>query len=230
MGGGEQQCFDTTGPANHRQLPNIPPATTAPEPPATTTIPEQFTLPHSKAIDLIGEEFVVRSLKTEPSDAATLSTEPALASSSMSRPSVVMSVSTAAAQAESATPVVQTREVADQSNLVYCNLNDLDFAAGPEGGVYTMGGSGGLSNMQEMVITSSNAGLLQMVQSVPCLQVTCIDVNPHPGFILTFMSSTTMVWFSSCKRQDTARSALHPLDVLILFAAINPIDVVVDHL
>ena len=93
-------------------------------------------------------------------------------------------MSTAAAQAESATPVVQTREVADQSNLVYCNLNDLDFAAGPEGGVYTMGGSGGLSNMQEMVITSSNAGLLQMVQSVPCLQVTCIDVNPHPGFIL----------------------------------------------
>ena len=45
----------------------------------------------------------------------------------------------------------------------------------------------------------------------------------------TFMSSTTMVWFSSCKRQDTTRSALHPLDVLILFAAINPIDVVVDH-
>ena len=229
MEGGEQQCFDTTGPANHHQLPNIPaPATTAPEPPATTTtIPEQFTLPPSKALDLIGEEFVVRSLKTEPSDAATLSTEPALASSSMSRPSVVMSVSTAAAQAESASPVVQAREVADQSNLVYCNLNDLDFAAGPEGGVYTMGGSGGLSNMQEMVITSSNAGLLQMVQSVPCLQVTYIDVDPHPGFIL---SSTTMVWFSSCKRQDTTRSALHPLDVLILFAAINPIDVVVDHL
>ena len=172
--GGEQQSipsFDTAGPASHHQLPNITPtATTAPEVPATT-IPEQYTLPHTKAIDLIGEEFVVRSLKTEPSDAATLSTEPALASSSVSRPSVVMSVSTATAQAESATPVVQAREVTDQSNLVYCNLNDLDFAAGPEGGVYTMGGSGGLSNMQEMVITSSNAGLLQMVQSVPCLQV-----------------------------------------------------------
>ena len=178
MEGGEQQCFETTGPANHHQLPNIPPATTAPEPPTTTTIPEQFTLPHSKAIDLIGEEFVVRSLKTEPSDAATLSTEPALASSAVSRPSVVMSVSTATAQAESATPVVQAREVTDQSSLVYCNLNDLDFAAGPEGGVYTMGGSGGLSNMQEMVITSSNAGLLQMVQSVPCLQVSHIyNVN-----------------------------------------------------
>ena len=177
-GGGEQQSipsFDTTGPASHHQLPNITPtATTAtPEVPATT-IPEQYTLPHTKAIDLIGEEFVVRSLKTEPSDAATLSTEPALASSSVSRPSVVMSVSTASAQAESATPVVQAREVSDQSNLVYCNLNDLDFAAGPEGGVYTMGGSGGLSNMQEMVITSSNAGLLQMVQSVPCLQVQTI--------------------------------------------------------
>ena len=172
--GEQQQCssFDTAGPASHH-LPNITPATTAPEVPATT-IPEQYTLPHTKAIDLIGEEFVVRSLKTEPSDAATLSTEPALASSSVSRPSVVMSVSTASAQAESATPVVQAREVADQSNLVYCNLNDLDFAAGPEGGVYTMGGSGGLSNMQEMVITSSNAGLLQMVQSVPCLQVHSI--------------------------------------------------------
>ena len=174
----QQQCssFDTAGPASHHQLPNITPTVTtaAPEVPATS-IPEQYTLPHTKAIDLIGEEFVVRSLKTEPSDAtATLSTEPALASSSsVSRPSVVMSVSTASAQAESATQaVVQAREVTDQSNLVYCNLNDLEgFAAGPEGGVYTMGGSGGLSNMQEMVITSSNAGLLQMVQSVPCLQV-----------------------------------------------------------
>ena len=181
----QQQCssFDTAGPASHHQLPNITPATTtatAPEVPATS-VPEQYTLPHTKAIDLIGEEFVVRSLKTEPSDAAaTLSTEPALASSSsVSRPSVVMSVSTASAQAEhSATPVVQAREVTDQSNLVYCNLNDLEgFAAGPEGGVYTMGGSGGLSNMQEMVITSSNAGLLQMVQSVPCLQVHPIYSN-----------------------------------------------------
>ena len=183
----QQQCssFDTTGSAAPHHLPNIsPPTTAAPEAPATT-IPEQYTLPHSKAIDLIGEEFVVRSLKTEPSDAATLSTEPALASSAVSRPSVVMSVSTATAQAESATPVVQAREVTDQSNLVYCNLNDLDFAAGPEGGVYTMGGSGGLSNMQEMVITSSNAGLLQMVQSVPCLQVSHI-------YSINMMTMTTL--------------------------------------
>jgi hypothetical protein len=134
------------------------------------SLPEQYTLPHAKAIDLIGEEFVVRSLKTEPSESTSAST-PSLTATATPRPSVVMSVSSAAAAAqvaESATAVA--REVVDQSNLVYCNLNDLDFAAGPEGGVYTMGPGGGLTGLQEMVITSSSSGLLQMVQSVPCFQ------------------------------------------------------------
>merc|ERR1719319_288791 len=73
-----------------------------------------------------------------------------------------MSVSAATGPPEPA--AVVAREVADQSSLVYCNLNDLDFAGGAEGGAYGGG-------MQEMIITSSSSGLLQMVQSVPCFQV-----------------------------------------------------------
>ena len=134
--------------------PDALPLPPTPAQPPAAALPEQYTLPHSKAIDLIGEEFVVRSLKTEPSEAAP---EPAA-----TRPSVVMSVSSATGPPEPA--AVVAREVADQSSLVYCNLNDLDFAGGAEGGAYGGG-------MQEMIITSSSSGLLQMVQSVPCFQV-----------------------------------------------------------
>ena len=141
-------------------LPLPPVAPSRPSP----SLPEQYALPHTKAIDLIGEEFVVRSLKTEPSDAATTETMAAV-----TRPSVVMSVSSAAAQPEPGQAVA--RDCSDQPNLVYCNLQDLDFASGGEGGVYTTMGGNSIGGMQEMIITSSNSGLLQMVQSVPCFQV-----------------------------------------------------------
>ena len=142
-------------------LPLPPVAPPRPSP----ALPEQYALPHTKAIDLIGEEFVVRSLKTEPSEATT--TEPMTA---VTRPSVVMSVSSAAAQPEEPGQAV-ARDCSDQPNLVYCNLQDLDFASGGEGGVYTTMGGNSIGGMQEMIITSSNSGLLQMVQSVPCFQV-----------------------------------------------------------
>ena len=155
-----------SSPAPHCPFPPdalpLPPQPGAQEP-ATTSLPEQYTLPHTKAIDLIGEEFVVSSLKTEPSECVV--TEPVMVA--VSRPSVVMSVSAAT---HSDTAAV-TRDCTDQSNLVYCNLNDLDFTSGTEGGVYTTMGSNNMSNMQEMIITTSAPGLLQMVQSVPCFQV-----------------------------------------------------------
>ena len=127
-------------------------------------VPEQYALPHAKAIDLIGEEFVPR-MKTEPEDLS--SEEP------LSRPSVVMSVS--------AGPDNQAGS-SDQGNLVYCNLNDLDFSSG-EGGILASAISS-LSNqnsLQEgnMTMTSANSGFLQMVQAVPGLQLATNDKSPY---------------------------------------------------
>jgi len=89
---------------------------------------------------------------------------------------VVMSV---AAQQEQ--PPVNT----EQGNLVYCNLNDLDFNAG-EGGVFTSLASAissltSQSSMQEgtMTMTSANSGFLQMVQAVPGLQLATNDKSPY---------------------------------------------------
>lgn len=145
------------------------PSDALPLPPVTggATVPEQYALPHTKAIDLIGEEFVVRSLKTEPCEpSATPAT----------RPSVVMAVASASQE-----PGVREggRETSqDQASLVYCNLNDLDFASGSENLVYTSsGGMGG--GLQEMVITTSSSGLLQMVQSVPMAALAQDKGSPY---------------------------------------------------
>ena len=113
-------------------------------------------------IEMIGEEFVTR-LKTEPE------AEPeAGAEVSVTRPSVISLASVASLGVQEATASGQEQ----QPNLVYCNLNDLEFARGSEAaGVLTSGAIG------DTVVTSAvGAGqqqqILQMVQAVPGLQVT----------------------------------------------------------
>ena len=113
-------------------------------------------------IEMIGEEFVTR-LKTEPE------TEPeAGAEVSVTRPSVISLASVASLGVQEATASGQEQ----QPNLVYCNLNDLEFAGGSEAaGVLTSGAIG------DTVVTSAvGAGqqqqILQMVQAMPGLQVT----------------------------------------------------------
>ena len=104
-------------------------------------------------IEMIGEEFVTR-LKTEPE------TEPeAVGEVSVSRPSVISLASVASLSGQEA-----TASGPEQPNLVYCNLNDLEFAGGSEA-------------IGDTVVTSAvGAGqqqqILQMVQAVPGLQVT----------------------------------------------------------
>ena len=168
----DQPATQTQGPSypdiavtDQEDPPNSSPLIQAPQPAAS--VPEQYALPHAKAIDLIGEEFVPR-MKTEPEDVS--------AEESHSRPSVVMSV---AAQHE------QQPVNTEQGNLVYCNLNDLDFNAG-EGGVFTSLASAissltSQSSMQEgtMTMTSANSGFLQMVQAVPGLQLATNDKSPY---------------------------------------------------
>ena len=112
-------------------------------------------------IEMIGEEFVTR-LKTEPE------TEPEAGGEvSVTRPSVISLASVASLGVQEATASGQ-----DQPNLVYCNLNDLEFAGGSEAaGVLTSGAIG------DTVVTSAvGAGqqqqILQMVQAMPGLQVT----------------------------------------------------------
>lgn len=128
--------------------------------------PTQFALPHAKAIDLIGEEFVPR-LKTEPEEGSS-------GTESLQRPTVVMSVATASQ------PQPAVSNPADQTNLVYCNLNDLDFSTAGEGGAFTTLSSltGHTSVMSDSQLTASTSGqLLQMVQAVPGTQTT--DKNPY---------------------------------------------------
>ena len=113
-------------------------------------------------IEMIGEEFVTR-LKTEPE------TEPEAGGEgevSVTRPSVISLASVASLGVQEATASGQ------EPNLVYCNLNDLEFAGGSEtAGVLTSGAIG------DTVVTSAvGAGqqqqILQMVQAMPGLQVT----------------------------------------------------------
>ena len=115
-------------------------------------------------IEMIGEEFVTR-LKTEPE------TEPEAGGEgevSVTRPSVISLASVASLGVQEATASGQEQ----QPNLVYCNLNDLEFAGGSEtAGVLTSGAIG------DTVVTSGvGAGqqqqILQMVQAMPGLQVT----------------------------------------------------------
>ena len=113
-------------------------------------------------IEMIGEEFVTR-LKTEPE------TEPEAGGEvSVTRPSVISLASVASLGVQEATASGQEQ----QPNLVYCNLNDLEFAGGSEAaGVLTSGAIG-----DTVVTTAVGAGqqqqILQMVQAVPGLQVT----------------------------------------------------------
>ena len=77
-----------------------------------TSTNSHYTLSHTKAIDLIGEEFVSK-LKSEPEQ------------DEENRPTVVMSI----AGSSDTTTVTAGGE---QSHLVYCNLSDLDLSASNE--------------------------------------------------------------------------------------------------
>ena len=120
----------------------------------------------SNKIEMIGEEFVTR-LKTEP-DA-----EGAGAESSVRRPSVVMSVSLASLTSQEAS--ITASAGAEQPNLVYCNLNDLEFACAEAGAsVLTSLGNNTGTIGDTVVTTAAGSGgqqLLQMVQAVPGLQI-----------------------------------------------------------
>ena len=124
--------------------------------------------PSGHKIEMIGEEFVTR-LKTEPE------TETEVTEASVSRPSVVMSVGLASQEAG-----ITASAGTEQPSLVYCNLNDLEFAAGSAeagAGVLTSGAIG-----DTVVTSSSGAGhqqILQMVQAVPGLQVTGQDKSQY---------------------------------------------------
>ena len=127
-----------------------------------------FSLPNTKTIELIGEEFVQR-MKTEPEEASS--------EAGVTRPSVVMSVSLANNQEEH--PAV-TEPPAEQQNLVYCNLNDLDFGAASDNSSFALVSTTQLGETPSTTITTNaNQQLLQMVQAVPGLQITSSDKNPY---------------------------------------------------
>lgn len=126
-----------------------------------------FSLPNTKTIELIGEEFV--QMKSEPQERRS---EP-----EVSRPSVVMSVSLANSQEEQA-PAPST--ASEQQNLVYCNLNDLDFGPPSDSSSFALVSTSGLAETQtSSITTSANQQLLQIVQAVPGLQITSSDKNPY---------------------------------------------------
>ena len=117
-------------------------------------------------IEMIGDEFVTR-LKTEPETEAEVTG----AGAEVTRPSVVMSVSLASLASQEASITAQAG--AEQPNLVYCNLNDLEFAGTSEAGGASLLTSGAMGDT--VVTSASGAGqqqILQMVQAVPGLQVT----------------------------------------------------------
>ena len=119
-------------------------------------------------IEMIGDEFVTR-LKTEPETESEVTG--AGGEVSVTRPSVVMSVSLASLTGQEASITAQAG--AEQPNLVYCNLNDLEFAGTPEAGGAGLLTSGAIGDT--VVTSASGAGhqqILQMVQAVPGLQVS----------------------------------------------------------
>ena len=129
-----------------------------------------FSLPNTKTIELIGEEFVQR-MKTEPEDVSS--------EAAVTRPSVVMSVSLANNQEEH--PPVN-EPAPEQQNLVYCNLNDLDFGAPTDNSSFALVSTTQLGDTPvptTSITTNANQQLLQMVQAVPGLQITSSDKNPY---------------------------------------------------
>ena len=117
---------------------------------------------------MIGEEFVQR-MKTEPEDVSP--------EAAVTRPSVVMSVSLANSQEEHQ-PVSETPT--EQQNLVYCNLNDLDFGSPSDNGSFALVSTTQMGETPTTSITTNaNQQLLQMVQAVPGLQITSSDKNPY---------------------------------------------------
>ena len=127
-----------------------------------------FSLPSNKTIELIGEEFVQR-MKTEPEEVSS--------EAAVTRPSVVMSVTLANNQEEQ--PPVN-EPPAEQQNLVYCNLNDLDFGAASDNSSFALVSTTQLGETPSTSITTNaNQQLLQMVQAVPGLQITSSDKNPY---------------------------------------------------
>ena len=127
-----------------------------------------FSLPNTKTIELIGEEFVQR-MKTEPEETRT--------ETEVTRPSVVMSVSLANSQEEQAPA---NNAASDQQNLVYCNLNDLDFGTPADTNSFSLVSTSQLGETPtSSITTNANQQLLQIVQAVPGLQITSSDKNPY---------------------------------------------------
>merc|ERR1719225_2473876 len=108
-------------------------------------------------------------MKTEPEDVSS--------ETAVSRPSVVMSVSLANNQEE--TPPVH-EPATEQQNLVYCNLNDLDFGGSGDNSSFALVSTTQMGETPTTSITTNaNQQLLQMVQAVPGLQIPSSDKNPY---------------------------------------------------
>ena len=108
-------------------------------------------------------------MKTEPEDVSS--------EAAVTRPSVVMSVSLANNQEEHQPG---TEPATEQQNLVYCNLNDLDFGTPSDNSSFALVTTTGLGETPTTSITTNaNQQLLQMVQAVPGLQITSSDKNPY---------------------------------------------------
>lgn len=122
---------------------------------------------HNKTIEMIGEEFVPR-LKTEPDPEPGAADPIGVDPVAVTRPSVVMSVSQL-----SQVPAA----VAEQPNLVYCNLNELEFGGEAAAGSATSG-----HGLGDVVVSSAGGGqqqILQIVQAVPGLQLASADKGPY---------------------------------------------------
>ena len=125
-------------------------------------VPAQLAV--RKTIDMIGNEFVPR-LKTEPEENIAVE---------VSRPSVVMSVSLANSQ-----ELASQGGNNEQPNLVYCNLNDLDFDGGDTGALTTLASNHQVDTGSAVVSSPSQQQILQMVQAVPGLQIAGTEKNPY---------------------------------------------------
>ena len=67
--------------------------------------------------------------------------------------------------------------VAEQPNLVYCNLNELEF-----GGEAAAGSASSAHGLGDVVVSSAGGGqqqILQIVQAVPGLQLASADKGPY---------------------------------------------------
>ena len=132
----------------------------------TNSVPQSFANIQQSKIEMIGEEFVPR-LKTEPDQ-----DDIAAVTEAVTRPSVVMSVSQ--------DQVAGLATASDQTNLVYCNLNDLELEAGAGEPVPVLAGGGHAIGDQVVTTTSNQQQILQMVQAVPGLQISGGgDKNPY---------------------------------------------------